>query len=175
MSETYYASNTTSDLSAGGVFDYSLLPDAGTANTTQVSVAKLTTVSADLFTEAGNPSDQGSATGSWSFELNVLVGDTAVAANVYLYRVNSGGSVQSGPIESAELGQTLSAGVKTYTWSSPALGTFATGDRVRVGISFVNGTHGNATLDLGFNTADSEFIAPYTLAGPAPYSFAVWA
>lgn len=179
MSQTYYGSNTASDLSGGGDFDFSFLDATGTANTANVwSIAKQSTQSFDIFTEAGDPSDQGDATGSWSFELNIVTGTVDAEANVYLYRVNSGGTVQAGPIECAETDANnylMTAAVHTFTWSSPALGTFATGDRVRVRVSGTVAGHQNQDITLGWNTADSEFIAPYTLAGPKPYAFAVWA
>ena len=175
MAHTYYASNTTSDLTGGGDFDFSLLHNPDTANTSVWTVAKTATQSFDLFTETNDPSDQGDATGSWSYELNVITGSADVVANVFLYRVNSGGTPQAGPIESAEAGQALTAGIKTYTWSSPALGTFAAGDRVRVLVSATNGGHQNQDISLGWNTSDEEFIAPYTLAGALPYAQCVWA
>lgn len=179
MAHTYYASNTVSDLAGGGDFDFSFLHDAGVANTANTwTITKLSTHAHDIFTESGDPSDQGDATGSWSFELNVVTGDAGVAANVYIYRVNSTGTVQTGPIECAETDANaypLTAAVHTFTWSSPALGTFATGDRVRVRVSGTNGGHQDIDLVLGWNTVDSEFIAPYTLAGPQPFAQCVWA
>lgn len=177
MSQTYYASNTVSDLTGGGDFDFSFLDTTGVANTTNTwTIAKQSTQSMDIFTEAGDPSDQGDATGSWSFELNVVTGSADATANVYLYRVNSTGTIQAGPIESSDTdGNTypLTAGVLSFAWSSPALGTFASGDRVRVRVSATVPGHQNVDLTLGWNTADSEFIAPYTLAGPFTYSQAV--
>ena len=179
MSHTYYASNTTSDLAGGGDFDFEFLHDASAANTANVwTIGKTSTAAFDIFTESGDPSDQGDATGSWSFELNVVTGDAGIAANVYIYRVNSGGTVQAGPIESSETDGgtvTLTSGVQTFTWSSPALGTFQAGDRVRVRVSGTNGGHQNIDITLGWNTTDSEFIAPYTLAGPQPFAQCVWA
>ena len=174
MPTTYYSRDTNSDLTDGGSFSYSLLKTAGTPNTlTGFAVGKLSTVSADLYTDPNDPSSQGSATGSWSFEINIISGDAGVELTPSLYRINSGGTVQAGPI--AATAQNTVAGVLTFGWTNPALGTFNAGDRVRVGLSFLNGTHTNASLDIGFNDTDSEFIAPYTLAGPKPFAFAVWA
>ena len=179
MSQTYYASNTTSDLTGGGDFDFSFLDATGTANTANTwTIAKTSTQAFDVFTESGNPSDQGDATGSWSYELNIVTGSADAQANVYLYRVNSGGTIQAGPIECAETDgnvYTTTAAVHTFTWSSPALGTFQAGDRVRVRTSVTVPGHQNVDLTLGWNTADSEFIAPYTLAGPQPFAQCVWA
>jgi hypothetical protein len=174
MAHTYYASNTASDLTGGGDFDYSLLHDPDTANTLTYTVAKTSTQAFDLFTEANDPSDQGDATGSWSYELNIITGNIDHFANVFLYRVNSGGSVQAGPIEASEAGQNTTAGILTYTWSSPALGTFQAGDRVRVQVSITNTQHQDFAFDLGWNTANEEFIAPYTLAGALPHAQCVW-
>ena len=179
MAHTYYASNTVSDLTGGGDFDFEFLHDAGTANTANTwTIAKQSTQAMDIFTEAGDPSDQGDATGSWSFELNIVTGSVDAEANVYLYRVNSTGTIQAGPIECAETDANnylMTAAVHTFTWSSPALGTFATGDRVRVRVSGTVPGHQNQDITLGWNTADSEFITPYTLAGPQPFAQCVWA
>jgi len=178
MPQTYYASNTVSDLTGGGNFDFEFLPNPSTANTANVwSVAKQTTEAFDIFTEAGNPSDSGDATGSWSLELNVIVGSADILANVYIYRVNSGGTIQTGPIESSDTSGNVypfTAGVLPFAWTNPALGTFQAGDRVRVRVSGTVPGHQGVDLTLGWNTVDSEFIAPYTLAGPQPYAFAVW-
>lgn len=173
MSQTYYCSNTASDLTGGGDHDFVLADATAAANTLSYDCPKVSTVSFDLFTPSGDPSDQGDATGSWSLEVNVITGDADVQLTPSLYRVNSGGTIQAGPIGATP--QNTNAGILTFSWTNPALGTFASGDRVRVGLSFLNGTHGNATLELGLNTADEEFIAPYTLAGPKPYAFVVWA
>lgn len=179
MAHTYYASNTTSDLSGGGNFNFEFLHDASAANTANVwSIDKQSTEAFDIFTEAGDPSDQGDATGTWTFELNVVVGDSGAEANVYLYRVNSTGTIQAGPIESSDTnGNTypLTAGVLSFAWSNPALGTFAAGDRVRVRVSATVPGHQKVDLTLGWNTVDSEFITPYTLAGPQPFAQCVWA
>jgi len=169
---TYYSRDITSDLSDGGSFSYSLLKTAGTPNTlTGFPVAKVSTVSADLYTDPNDPSSQGSATGTWTFEINILSGDADVELTPTLHRINSGGTSQASVAAAA---QNTVAGVLTFTWNNPALGTFNSGDRIRVALSFRNGTHGNATLDIGFNDADSEFITPYTLLGPKPFAFSVF-
>jgi hypothetical protein len=179
MAHTYYASNTASDLTGGGNFDFTFAHDPDTANTANVwTIAKQSTEAFDIFTEANDTSDQGDATGSWTYELNIITGSADALGNVYIYRVNSGGTIQAGPIECPETDANtyaMTAGVKSFTWSSPALGTFQSGDRVRVRVSATVPGHQNVDLTLGWNTTDSEFIAPYTLAGAQPYAQCVWA
>lgn len=169
---TYYSRDTNSDLSDANSFSYVLSQTAGAPNTlTGFSVSKTANTYADLYTPAGDPSSGGSSSGSWSFEINIVTAVNTIELVPLLYRINSSGTIQSGPIPATPAN--LTAGVMTFGWTDPALGTFATGDRVRVSLSFFNGTHSNETIDIGFNDADSEFITPYTLAGPFTYSQAV--
>jgi hypothetical protein len=172
MATTYYSRDTNSDLSGGGSFSYQLLRAAGAAATlTGFAVGKAATVAADLYTDPNDPSDSGSSTGTWTFEINIVSGDANVQLTPSLYRINSSGGTLSGPISATP--QNTNAGVLTFSWTNPALGTFAATNRIRVGLSFLNGTHTNATLDIGFNDNNSEFITPYTLVGPKPFAFAV--
>lgn len=171
MATTYYSRDVTSDL-GGLLFNYSLLRTAAApATTTGLTITKVSTQTGQLYTDPDDPSVQGSATGTWTFEINIVTGDANVRLTPALNRINSSGSTLAGPFNATP--QNTSAGILTFTWTNPALGTFASGDRIYIGLAFYNGTHTNAILDIGFNDADSEFITPYSLVGPKPYTQAI--
>lgn len=175
MAALYYAHDVTSDLSGPGAdFDYKLLLTAGTASPVALSVVKAATETSYLFTEPGDPSTVGISTGTFTFKLNVTTGDTNLSVVPSLNRINSAGTNQAGPVASPTGSQTLGAGIKTWTWTNPALGTWASGDRLRIQLPFVNAAaHATTTITIEWQTADSSLLTPWTFAGPTPYTFSV--
>jgi hypothetical protein len=95
-------------------------------------------------------------------EMAVATGNTNVQLSVTLHRVNSAGTIQTSSSASAE--QTATAGVKTFTFTSQSLGTWATGDRLRVDYTYRNSAHGGQSFDAAHGGTDNEVIAPWTTA-----------
>ena len=174
MSALYYAHDVTSDLSGPGAdFDYKLLLTAGTASPVALSVAKGATETSYLFTEPGDPGAAGISTGTFTFKLNVTTGSTSMSLVPTLRKINSSGGTVASQVSSTG-SQTLSGGVYTWTWTNPGFGTWATGDRVRIDLPFVNAAaHATTTITIEWQTADSSLLTPWTFAGPIPYTFAV--
>jgi hypothetical protein len=81
---------------------------------------------------------------------------------VTLHRVNSAGTIQTSSSLSAE--QTATAGVKTFTFSSQSLGTWASGDRLRVDYRYRNAAHGGQSFDAAHGGTDNEVVAPWDTA-----------
>lgn len=162
MSTTYYLTNTNSDLSGGDDFNFKILPDTAATATNTISVAASATETSYGFTEANVPSDAG-VTGNYSVKLDITTGSNAMQISIAVARINSSGTVQQESSYTAE--QTGSAGVKTFTLTSINLGTWNSGDRLRVNYRFRNtGTHTAATNVIRFNGADTEVVAPWTIA-----------
>jgi hypothetical protein len=159
-----YLRNITPDLTvSGALFNYQLLEATGTAATVATgNLSAGTTFSIYAFTNAGFPGVQGSA-GDYSAKFNVTSGSTNIQLSVVLARVNSSGTVQASSSASAE--QVASAGVKTFSFSSPSLGTWAAGDRLRIQYRLRNTqAHGNTSISFGANTTNEEVVTPWTIA-----------
>jgi hypothetical protein len=88
---------------------------------------------------------------------------------VEIARINSSGTVQGSTFTSAEqsLGTT---GVKTFTFTSANLGTWTTGDRLRVSYIFRNTAKTPQTVTIGTGTTNEEVITPFG-APPRTRSF----
>jgi hypothetical protein len=167
MSQTYYLSATTSDLTtAGSNFNRLLSPVTGTAGTISISVPQGVgqTITGYGYTDVDIPSFKG-ATGNYTVEINVTSANTNLNLEVEIARINSSGTVQGSTITSST--QSASAGVKTFTFTAANLGTWTTGNRLRVRYSAINTqAHGGSqALTIGTNTTNEEVITPF---GPPP-------
>ena len=162
MSTTYYVTNSTSDFSGGADFNYVVSKTAGTASETTITIAKGATETSYAWTASGDPSTLGTSTGTYSVEVDVTTGESQITLAIYFERVNSSGTVQA--TQGASQGSvSLSAGVKTYSYTNPSLGTWASGDRLRLKYTFVNtAAHSNLSVGITFNDANSEAVMPWT-------------
>jgi hypothetical protein len=171
---TYVLRAASSDLSAGGIGNKQLLVGTESAGSFSTgSIAAGATVEAFGFTAPAIPGAGGSS-GSYTVELNVVTGATGLLYSCRVARVNAAGTVQAESVVSAEVNG--SGGLKTWTVTTPLLGTWVAGDRLRVRYRVRNsGTHGSVTAALGTGTVDSQTIAPWTtvntVTGQATGSF----
>ena len=175
MSHTYYQTNITSDLSvASANSNTDLANNTGAAATLDFEVDKGNNnpyANTIFYTDVDDPSDIG-ITGDYEVTLNVATGDADVNAEIYIARVNSSGTPQAQTAPAAW--QTLTAGIKTFNFTGEDLGSWASGDRLRVWVQlFNNAAHGVASMSFGVNTVDEYVIAPWTFAGPFTYSQAI--
>lgn len=164
MAVTYHLSSTDSDLSGGADFNKALLTGTSSGGTISCPIAAASTETSYAWTPQNVPGTNGTSTGNFTVEINITTAVNNTTVRPYLTRVNSAGTAQAGPIAPAEAAAaTTPTGVKTFTWTNPALGTWASGDRLRVEYTFVN-SHASAvrTPVLGTNTANEEVITPFT-------------
>ena len=159
MPTTYRRTDTTSDLGGGQDFNKAiLLPGSDASGPQTVSLGNGETRTSYGFTAPGVPGSTG-ITGTYTVEMNVASGNSNVALAVRLHRVNSAGTVQSSSALSAE--QTATAGVKTFTFTNQALGTWASGNRLRVDYQYRNTAHGGQSFDAAHGGVNNEVIAPW--------------
>lgn len=164
MSQTYYLSGTDSDLSTSGAnFDKLLSPVTTTPTTLSYTVSQGVgqTVTGYGYTDIDIPSFKG-ASGDYTVEINVTSANSSLNLQVELARINSSGTVQGTPVVSTTQSASTT-GVKTFTFTNPALGTWTTGNRLRVGYSAINtqAHGGNQALQIGTGTTDEEVITPF--------------
>ncbi len=170
MATTYYLTTTASDLDPGAETWSNAVSTTAPGTTTLTStiangdgMAGTIDSSDYAFTPSGDPGTTG-VTGTYTLSVVVSTGDSNVTLVPQLARVNSGGTVQTGPTGSDGGGQALSAGTKTFTWTSLNLGTWASGDRLRIYYDYDNAsTHGGAEVvvqDIG--SAGTTISAPWT-------------
>lgn len=167
MATVYYLTTTASDLSVpGDNWDNTLEESAPGTTTLDQSVPKAATENDYGFTQANNPSDEGTS-GDFVVTAEINAGDAALTLEVQLARVNSGGTVQSGPVGSDGGSQTATAGTLTFNFTAPSLGTWATGDRLRVTFIATNtATMGGAkTITHDIGSAGTRVSAPWDLGG----------
>lgn len=178
MAVTYVLRNTASDLSvSGATFNYKLLTaTAASADVTTAAQAADTTVSGYAWTDPAEPGANGTSTGSFTVEVNVITAQTDVSIVVAVARVNSAGTVQGTPVAAASQASSP-AGIKTFSFTNPALGTWAAGDRLRVEYRFVRaaGGHGNVSVVVRSNTTDAEAATPFTPTATVGYGRVLWA
>jgi hypothetical protein len=172
MAVTYFETSTASDLTG----------PSGTGGTSRSLVASRTAggASADLasgnmnaglfcnqnfFTPSGDPGTDGTSTGSFT----VLVRCTAasvggtVGIRVFLRRA-TGGDTGGTEVEASGGSQTAVASTtRTFTWTNPGLGTWASGDRLRIRVQLTN-TSGsmNQSASIAVDTSDDTVATPFT-------------
>jgi hypothetical protein len=168
MAQTFLLSPVNSDLTGGSDFTKQLTPVGETEGTTSISVSVAfgTTEVSYAFTPVGIPGTNGTSTGVFTVEVRIgATGDTAYFIRPTLSRVNAAGTVQAGPISPAEAEATCAATTtRTFTFTNPTLGTWAAGDRLRVGYSFRSSKTMNpaGSVDVVTATTDTEVITPFT-------------
>jgi hypothetical protein len=160
MSTTYVLRNTTSDLSGGDSFSLLLRQAPIGAASMGVSVNASATGDSYGFTAAGDPSDLG-LTGTYTVTVNVTTGNTRLQLSIGLQRISNSGVVQQS--SGFTLEQTATAGIKTFNFPSTALGTWTSGDRLRVTYRFRNTFTMAQTCVIEVNTANTVVVAPWTL------------
>lgn len=167
MPTTYVQRSTNSDLSVPGEYDLQLLEGAVAEVPRTINLAANETKEGYHYTEPGIPGTDG-ITGDYTVEVNIVVGDNQVQVSAAVARVNSSGAVQTQTAFSTE--QTADGTVQTHTFTAANLGTWASGDRLRVAVRYRNShTKTARSVDVSFNTVNSEVVAPWS-AGASPQS-----
>lgn len=168
MAISFYLSATNSDLSGGADFNKVLSTATETAGTLSVAVASAATEVSYGYTTSGVPGVGGTSTGSFSVEINVTTANSNITLSVALARVNSAGTQQA--VTAYATGQSAgTTGVKTFTFTDPALGTWAAGDRLRVQYRFVNGAMSTQTVGIGTGTTNEACDTPFYAAQTTLY------
>jgi hypothetical protein len=164
MTVTYRLTNTNSDLSGGQDYNKAILdPGSDTTGTTNVSLAASETRNSFGFTAAGDPGADGAA-GDYVVEMEVITGDTNVQLSCAVARINSAGTQQA--ISAFATEQAASAGVHTFNFTNPSLGTWATGDRLRVTFRHRNShTHTARSISVNHGGTNNEVVAPFASGG----------
>jgi hypothetical protein len=161
MAQSFYLSSTTSDLGGGADFNRLLATVIEAAGTISVPVAAAATEDSFGYTAAGVPGTNGES-GDYTVKINVTTLNANINLTCAVARVDSAG-VEQAISEFATNQSADTTGVKTFTFTNPALGTWATGDRLRVTYRFINGAlHTSQTVVIGTGTADEEVITPFT-------------
>lgn len=163
---TYQLSSSASGCTGGADFNAEVLETGAASAGLSVDVLNLATEDNFGFTAVNNPSTSG-ITGNYTVEVNVTTGNADLEISIAVARVNSGCVEQAISTFTAE--QTATAGVKTFTLTSINLGTWASGDRLKVVYRFRDtSAHANEAATIGTGSTDAEVIAPWTLS-PAGY------
>lgn len=156
MARIYLVTRLSADLTGGDDFDFLLMPARNQTGTQRIDVAANSTHTSYLFTPAGHPGLSANPVGSFpnnpaEFRINITTASTNVSLVVRASRINSTGTVQTGPVNSdtgsVSLGTT---GVKTFNWDQFSLGTFASTDRLRLDLAFTStAPHSQSRVDFG--------------------------
>lgn len=118
MAVTYYLTSTNSDLTGGSNWSEALSQSTSAQSDLTISISVGATETDYGYSPSGEPGSAGT-TGTFTIKVNIITGDTNVQASVAVARVNSSGVQQA--ISSFTAEQTASAGIKTFTVSSPPL------------------------------------------------------
>lgn len=170
MSRTYRLQNVASDLSLGGAFTHIL--NAIASGTDSVTASSGGGVQSGYYAApTDDPSSGGISTGSFTVVLNVSAASSSTQARCYLLRVNSAGVTQAEVVSPDGYISTATTGDKTWSWTSPALGTWAAGDRLVVRVEVQNNnTHGGSagpTFNLAATNTRVNTPFPNVLARSA--------
>jgi hypothetical protein len=165
MAMTFYLSNLTANLTGGVRYNNRLVDTVATAASITIPVTNSTTEDSYGYTDAGVPdSTTDTPIGNYSVLVNVTTGTTDIFCQIGLTRVNSSGVAQTNSTFTAEQGMT--AGQKTFNLTSVNLGTWTTGDRLRVNYRFRSSrAHGGPSqIIIQVNTSNAAVNTPWTLA-----------
>lgn len=166
MAETYITTQNTPSCSVpGDNFDWEMDRTGEAVNSVGITVSAGNTETDYFYTPAGEPgTDGGSGGQDYEVRVDIQTADADMEVSVQLNRVNSSCAVQSSSGFSSE--QTADpAGQLTFTFSSLDLGTFASGDILRVDIACRStAPHGNSSIDIGTGTGRTEVDAPWTIS-----------
>lgn len=160
MARAFYTSTVASDLSSGGNFSNRLFDAQEAVNTIVLTAPQASTAAGSYFTASGVPGTGGTSTGTFTIRTNITQSNTGINFRANLMRVNSAGTVQA-----TVLGTYLAAstGTRTQDFVNPALGTWASGDRLRIQYEIDNtNAHGGdkgITFETGQLAQDTPFAA----------------
>ena len=154
----YYLSNTNSSLGGGNDFNKELLLSGATTGTITVALAASATEESYGYTTE-SPTNF-AIPGNFSVRVNVTTANAQGRLSISLSRVNSSGTVQSTSSATGE--QTTSAGVQTHTLNSVDLGTWASGDQLRVNYIFRNNNNMTQSLAISTGGTDDYVDVPWT-------------
>jgi hypothetical protein len=162
---SYSFSNDASDLTGGGQ-NKQLETSGATAGTWgSLALASGAHALCSMFTNASDPGTDGVSDKTLYVGLNVTTGSASVKYSALAYRVNSSGVVQSTGVTSLETIAAVS-GFYWLTLDIPNLGTWASGDRLRVDVKARNTTTGSgvtATVTLASTSVrQSSVSAPWS-------------
>lgn len=176
MAKTYRLSDANSDLAIGGAFTDTLTTAAAGSNT--ITAAQAGGVASGYYAAGANdPNSSGTSTGTFTTVLNVSAAVSSTQARCYLLRVNSSGVTQAEVVSPTGYVSTATTGDKTWSWTDPALGTWAAGDRVALRVEVQNNnahggaagptfshTSANTRVDTPFvNTVTGAVVLPITV------------
>src|SRR2546425_1975285 len=143
---TSYALNmTNSDLPGGNDFTKEL-GDYITDLNLPVSVAANATEDSFGFTKASVPGTTG-VTGDYLLLIWVTTGNSNIQLSTAVARVNSSGIQQATSLFSSEV--PASSGQKSFTFTAPTLGTWSSGDRLRITYRFRNTVGTTQSVTVG--------------------------
>lgn len=165
MAVTYRLRDLASDLAGGA--DFSSIADQTPAAAVGlvVSVAKAVSEDSVAYTRATEPGLRGTSTGTFTVNVNVTTGNTSISLAVALARVNSAGTQQA--ITAFTAAQAATAGPLTFTFTDPALGAWAAGDRLKIVYRFTNSqTMSAQSCTIEANTISAEIATPFTAPTP---------
>lgn len=159
---SYVLKQGNSDLAGGADFSRVLSTGTETPGTISVSVAAGAAEDSFGFTPANDPgAGGGSGSRPFTVEMDVRTANSNVSVQAFVARVNASGSVQMGPVSLGAAQSAGTVGVKTFTGSTD-LGTFASGDGLRVTYRFVNSDGVSAqSVIIGTGTGYAEVLAPW--------------
>lgn len=152
---------SASDLSAGGAnFDNAFSKTAPGATNLALTITNTITENDYAFTPAGDPGVGGTSTGTFTVTWVMSFANTDLQHSVQLARVNSVGTISASTAFTAE--QT-SASSLTFSFTNPALGTWASGDRLRVTFRVRDtSTMNNESVDYAIGSSGVQISAPWS-------------
>lgn len=117
-------------------------------------------------TSPGTPGFAGpTPTGVWTVEINVTSGTSDIMLSVRLDRRDANGGLATTGPTSAE--QAASAGLKTFTFTDPAIGTWIDTDEFAVTVRTRHtNAHGNSSIAWTEGSTDAEVVTQFSDAPP---------
>jgi hypothetical protein len=131
----YFLSNNAEGTLTGGGAQNKKLETAPAAGTWSPAVGTSTTVYSSFFSPSGDPG-VGGLTGLFYIAVDITVGNTNALYNVVLNRVNSSGVVQTTATGTETTVGT--SGTYFFKFAGQSLGTWASGDRLRIDVKIRN-------------------------------------
>ena len=169
MALTYFQRSDASDLtgpSGSGGTSRSLVASrtAGTvsANLSTGNMNAGVNCNQNFFTPSTDPGTDGTSTGSFTVVIRFSTQNANIGVQVFLRRA-TGGDTGGTEVQASEGSQTAGAATRTYTWTNPGLGTWASGDRLRIRVLATN-TSGsmNQSCVFGVDTSDDTVATPFS-------------
>lgn len=161
MPITYFMTDVDSDINVGSQVwgNVADTTEGGTTAVIDINPGVGATVTAYFITPAGSPGVLGFNTGDVTVNLNVTAVGGNTSITVGLQRINSSGTVQNSSSTSALVG---GVGLKQFVFTDPALGTWASGDRLQVSIAVADTSSMAASqITISLNDADDTIETPF--------------